>query len=115
MKEIELTIKARNNRIKARRLALRMTIKELAKAAGINYHLYQGLEVLRYSPRLSVGPCRVPSCKGQARAKNLYVCKACTEVYSADPDGWPLEMWPLKPKGWPMNCARKKRANNTRK
>lgn len=100
MKEIELTIKARNNRLKGRRLALHMTIKQLAKAAGVNHHLYQGLEVLRYSPRVAFGPCRVPGCKGKARASNLYVCEACTEVYSRDPEGWPLEVWPLKPKVW---------------
>jgi RNA polymerase sigma factor (sigma-70 family) len=51
VKEIELTLRLRNNRLKERREALGMTQPELAAAAGVSPSAYQELEALRRSPR----------------------------------------------------------------
>lgn len=50
MKELEVTVVVRNNRLKERRLALKMTQKWLAVAAGIPLERYAALETLRASP-----------------------------------------------------------------
>jgi transcriptional regulator with XRE-family HTH domain len=50
MKELEVTVVVRNNRLKERRLALGMNQFLLAGAAGIPHHVYQALECMRMSP-----------------------------------------------------------------
>ncbi len=51
MKELELTLRVRNNRLKQRREALGMTQSQLSEAAGVDYTTYNDLECLRGSPR----------------------------------------------------------------
>lgn len=51
MKELELTLRLRNNRLKQRRDALGMTQAALAAAAGVSVAAYQELEGLRRSPQ----------------------------------------------------------------
>jgi DNA-binding XRE family transcriptional regulator len=51
MKEFELTIRLRNNRLKARRDVLGVTQDEMAQAIGVDRNIYQRLESL--SPKLS--------------------------------------------------------------
>jgi transcriptional regulator with XRE-family HTH domain len=55
MKELELTLRVRNNRLKERRVALRMNMRDLAKAAGVSGAAYSGLESMRASPRRGHG------------------------------------------------------------
>jgi len=50
MKEFELTLKLRNNCLKARRLALGLTAKELALRVGISHGLYVAYETMAASP-----------------------------------------------------------------
>jgi RNA polymerase sigma factor (sigma-70 family) len=50
VKEFELTIRLRNNCLKARRLAMGLSAPALARKVGINYGLYVKLEGLRCSP-----------------------------------------------------------------
>ena len=52
MKELELTLRLRNNRLKQRRDALGMTQAALAAAAGVGVATYQELEGLRRSPQV---------------------------------------------------------------
>ncbi len=57
MKELELTLRVRNNRLKERRDALGMTQAELADAAGVSLSAYQELEGLRRSAQVSGDGC----------------------------------------------------------
>jgi transcriptional regulator with XRE-family HTH domain len=50
VKELEVTVIVRNNRLKERRLALGMNQFLLAGAAGISHGVYQALECMRSSP-----------------------------------------------------------------
>jgi len=50
MKELELTLKLRNNRLKRRRLELGLNTREIAKLSGISYGEYLRLENMRRSP-----------------------------------------------------------------
>ncbi len=50
MKEFELTMKLRNNCLKARRLALGLTAKELAEKAGLRHSAYVAYETMYRSP-----------------------------------------------------------------
>ena len=57
MKELELTLRVRNNRLKERREALGMAQSELAIAAGVSLTAYRELEALRRSPRIQGNGC----------------------------------------------------------
>ena len=57
MKEIELTVRVRNNRLKERREALGMTQGEFAAAAQVSLTAYRELEALRRSPLLQGDHC----------------------------------------------------------
>ena len=57
MKELELTLRVRNNRLKERREALGMAQPELAIAAGVSLTAYRELEALRRSPRIQGNGC----------------------------------------------------------
>ena len=50
MKELEVTIRIRNNRVKERRLALGLTQKELAERIGLTQARYGTFETMRTSP-----------------------------------------------------------------
>jgi RNA polymerase sigma factor (sigma-70 family) len=50
VKDLELTVTVRNNRLKERRAALGMNQKTFCAAVGIDLNQYQGLESLRVSP-----------------------------------------------------------------
>jgi RNA polymerase sigma factor (sigma-70 family) len=50
MKELEVTLTVRNNRLKQRREQLGLSQAMLAELAGINLNLYSGLERIRVSP-----------------------------------------------------------------
>jgi RNA polymerase sigma factor (sigma-70 family) len=52
MKEIEITVRMRNNRLKERREMLGMSQSEIAKAAGVCLSSYGKLEAMRLSPRI---------------------------------------------------------------
>lgn len=59
MKELELTLRVRNNCLKERREALGMNQAELATAAGVGASTYCALECLRLAPRVDIdGPWR---------------------------------------------------------
>lgn len=60
MKELEVTIKVRNNRLKRRREELGLSAPAFAEAAGISYHTYIALESLRLSPVTADGEWREP-------------------------------------------------------
>jgi len=51
VRELELTFRLRNNRLKERREALRVTQPELAAAAGVELSTYRALEAMRTSPQ----------------------------------------------------------------
>lgn len=55
MKELEVTLRVRNNRLKERRLALGMGQRLFAAAVGMSFSAYHGLETLRCSPRTTAG------------------------------------------------------------
>ena len=57
MKEIELTVRVRNNRLKERRLELGMNQAEFAAAAQVSLTAYRELEALRRSPLLQGDHC----------------------------------------------------------
>lgn len=50
MRELELTLRVRNNRLKERRINLGMSQRTLAKAIGVSGESYGGLESMRISP-----------------------------------------------------------------
>jgi RNA polymerase sigma factor (sigma-70 family) len=50
MKDFEVTVTVRNNRLKSRRRSLGLPQTEIASAAGIALHTYSGMETLRDSP-----------------------------------------------------------------
>ena len=50
MKDLELTARLRNNRLKERRTDLRMSQVALSKAAGVSVGVYRDLESMRASP-----------------------------------------------------------------
>jgi transcriptional regulator with XRE-family HTH domain len=54
MKELELTLRIRNNRLKERRLALGMTQNELATEIGVTRDAYGALETMRRSPLIYI-------------------------------------------------------------
>jgi RNA polymerase sigma factor (sigma-70 family) len=59
VKELELTLRVRNNRLKERREALGMNQPEFAAAAGVSLTAYRELECLRLTPRARIdGPWR---------------------------------------------------------
>lgn len=60
VKDLELTMRVRNNRLKARRLELGMSQPELAKAAGTSTNSYIRLECLKVSPKTGDGEWRKP-------------------------------------------------------
>jgi RNA polymerase sigma factor (sigma-70 family) len=53
MKDFELTMRIRNNRLKQRRLALGLKPRELAERAGISYGYYLRLEGLKVGPMVA--------------------------------------------------------------
>lgn len=55
MKELEVTVRIRNNRLKERRDLLGFTQVQLAHAAGVYVHTYTALENMRQSPRSDSG------------------------------------------------------------
>jgi len=57
VKELELTLRVRNNRLKERREALGMSQPELANAASVSLTAYRELEALRRSPRRQGDGC----------------------------------------------------------
>ena len=57
MKELELTLRVRNNRLKERRGALGMNQPEFAAAAGVSLTAYREIETLRRSPRIQGNGC----------------------------------------------------------
>ena len=61
MKELEVTLRVRNNRLKQRRTELGMTQPELAVAAEVGVTEYRELEQLRRSPHQSNGEWRKPA------------------------------------------------------
>lgn len=58
MKELELTLRVRNNRLKERRVALAMTQGQFAAAAGISLNAYRELEAMRAKPQKASGDWR---------------------------------------------------------
>jgi RNA polymerase sigma factor (sigma-70 family) len=50
MKELEVTLRVRNNLIKARRVALGLTLAGLSQAVGVNVVTLSGLECLKIDP-----------------------------------------------------------------
>lgn len=71
MKELELTCRLRNNRLKERRLALGLQPQELAEQVGISYHSYLRLEGLTYSPIRKNGEWSAPATKLSVFFKTL--------------------------------------------
>ncbi len=63
MKELEITIRARNNRLKQRREELGLSQRELSRQAGICCTTYNSFENLRLSPLGSMGDWREPARK----------------------------------------------------
>ncbi len=57
-KELEFTLRVRNNRLKERRLRLGMTQPQFAKAAQIGLHTYSKLETMRVRPQYPDGSWR---------------------------------------------------------
>jgi len=57
-KEICLAVRVRNNRLRERRLAAGLTIKQLAKAAKVHFGGYTVLENMYESPRMKNGQWR---------------------------------------------------------
>lgn len=57
MKEFEVTVRVRNNRLKERREALGMTQPQFAAAAQVSLTAYRELEALRRSPLLQGDRC----------------------------------------------------------
>jgi transcriptional regulator with XRE-family HTH domain len=57
-KEICLTVRVRNNRLRERRLAAGLTIKQLAKLAKVHFGGYTQLENMYQSPRMKNGQWR---------------------------------------------------------
>ena len=55
MRDFEVTIKLRNNQLKARRMKLGLTQKQLAVAAGVPVQVYGALENLAVSPTYAGG------------------------------------------------------------
>ena len=72
MKELEVTIRVRNNRIKERRTALGFTQTQLAKAAGMNINDYRKLENMTAKPRKSPD---APWSKRAMRLANFHCCE----------------------------------------
>lgn len=58
MKELEVTLRLRNNLLKERRKALGMNQRAFAEAAGVGLCTYRELEALRQSPRTRSGDWR---------------------------------------------------------
>jgi len=58
MKELEVTVQLRNNRLKKRRKELNMTQKQMAAAINSHTAVYGALETLRESPRNKAGEWR---------------------------------------------------------
>lgn len=58
MKELEVTLRLRNNLLKERRKALGMNQRAFAEAAGVGLCTYRELEALRQSPRTRGGDWR---------------------------------------------------------
>ncbi len=57
-KELEFTLRVRNNRLKQRRAALGMSQPQFAKAAGVVLGAYCGLETMKLSPQHKDGSWR---------------------------------------------------------
>ncbi|MES2339315.1 MAG: sigma factor-like helix-turn-helix DNA-binding protein [Pseudomonadota bacterium] len=64
MKDLEVTVRVRNNQLKGRRIALGLTQREFAAAADVDSNAYSGLESLRENPRRLKRDysCRAPGC-----------------------------------------------------
>jgi len=58
MKELEITIQVRNNRLKRLRMQLGLNQKQFTETVGIGYSAYNGLECLRDSPFTPTGRWR---------------------------------------------------------
>lgn len=55
MKDLELTVRVRNNRLKERRIELGLSQPELASKARVSVNVYRNLEALRIQPRDRIG------------------------------------------------------------
>jgi transcriptional regulator with XRE-family HTH domain len=58
MKDFELTLRIRNNRLKRRRRELGLTPPKLAERAGISYSVYMSYEGLKVSPLKKAGTAK---------------------------------------------------------
>jgi RNA polymerase sigma factor (sigma-70 family) len=86
--EFEVSIKIRNNLIKARRVALGLSGPEAAKKARINYATWNKLEGMHESPLMIMqGLCINPAC-GSSVPWRWRLCIACK---GTDPDI--IEQW----------------------
>ena len=73
MKELEITVRARNNRLKERRLAQGCTQIQMCKRIGVSLQMYASLETLRHSPLGKTGQWRP-------------VVRRIAEFYEVDPE-----------------------------
>lgn len=85
MKELELTLRVRNNRLKQRRLSLGLTTHAIAEAAGVSYSAYIDMENMKSSPLMSwfMHECRVSFCKGKANGFTQWRCSEHKGIESA--------------------------------
>ena len=77
MKELEMTVQLRNNRLKKRRKELNMSQKQIADAIGISLQLYGALETIRDAPRNKDGQWRPAVMKIAA-----FFCEEPEELFS---------------------------------
>ncbi len=63
VKELEVTIRVRNNLLKERRLQLGLSQMKLAKKIGVSYHNYLRLETMKLGPCKKSGEIRMPVIK----------------------------------------------------
>ena len=59
MKEFELTLKIRNNRLLQRREEMGLSAPEVAAKAGVSYGIYNSYESFRVSPIGAIPKCQV--------------------------------------------------------
>jgi len=60
--DIHLTIRARNNCLRARRLKAGLTPREIGEKSGVGYETYLRLEGLKASPIARLRVCKIPHC-----------------------------------------------------
>jgi RNA polymerase sigma factor (sigma-70 family) len=106
MKEFEVSLIIRNNLLKERRLALGMSQRQIAEAAGVHYHTYVAFEGMRESPlrtdyseirrRKACIACGAPALPKMTRFR--YLCVMC---FGSSPDVETHRQWlDAQPKRW---------------